>query len=188
VIERDDLVRFLGIQPGCQLDVLEGFFAEGPEAVEGAFTALEQEGLARRTARGMCLLTEEGRTLRDASIARDISAFASSPVAEAYETFEPVNLAFLGWATTWQLREGGEDDQTLLARLWEIDAEVQPLLGEVSRKIGRFGYHQSALSGALKQVEAGEMDWLLSPVKASYHTAWFRMHQDWLETLGKERE
>lgn len=187
MLDRDDLVRFLGIQPGCQLETLSEFFGDA-ELVSQRFERLESEGLARRTTRGMCLLTDAGRDLRDSLYAAEVAQSGGGPVAQAYVTFEPVNLAFLGWATSWQGREPYADEQALLANLWEIDAELQPLLHTVSAAIPRFGYHQRALNDALTKVEAGELDWLLSPAKASYHTAWFRLHQDWLEALGRERE
>jgi hypothetical protein len=187
VIERDDLVRYLGLQPGCQLEAIGVFFG-APDDAAAAFEALAAEGMVRQTARGMCLLTDSGRARREELYRAEAAACAAGPVVEAYEAFEPINLAFLGWATTWQTRPSGEGDQPLLAQLWEIDAELQPLLDGVSRELPRFGYHQRALVDALKRVEAGENDWLLSPAKASYHTAWFILHQDWLEALGRERE
>ncbi|MDP9020051.1 MAG: MarR family transcriptional regulator, partial [Actinomycetota bacterium] len=40
---------------------------------------------------------------------------------------------------------------------------------------------------ALRRVVAGEGDWLTRPLIDSYHTVWFELHQDLLDTLGIER-
>ncbi len=45
----------------------------------------------------------------------------------------------------------------------------------------------SGLSAALARVRTGDSQWFTSPAVESYHTVWFELHEDLLQTLGINR-
>lgn len=188
-VARDDLLRFLGLQPGYALEAIREFFAVSEAEARSELEILAAEGLARQTARGTCVLTEAGRAARAELYGAEARVnSAGSALHSAYAAFEPVNKRFLAWATAWQTEREDGQEGALLQSLDAIDREIQALLPQAADSAPRFRYHQRALSAALVRVQAGELEFLLSPLTPSYHTSWFRLHQDWLEALGKSRE
>jgi hypothetical protein len=52
----------------------------------------------------------------------------------------------------------------------------------------RFAPYGTRLDSCVERVMAGDKSAFTAPLKESYHTVWFELHQDLLLTLGLERE
>ncbi|MHB8468074.1 MAG: MarR family transcriptional regulator [Acidimicrobiales bacterium] len=140
-------------------------------------------------------LTPSGRMAHAAACAADLSS--RQPLVEAaYRRFLTLNEPFLALCGDWQLRGGPDQlndhtdaayDASVIARLIEVDASVQPVLVDLSAEMARFGGYAPRLAGACKRIESGERDWFTGAMIDSYHTVWFELHEDLLSTLGIER-
>lgn len=145
-------------------------------------------------------LTRVGRKERDALLAEELDvAGARTAVESAYHRFLPINAELLTTCTAWQLRDdaGGEPvandhadadyDTAVVRRLVDLDARSRPVLADLAAVLARFGAYRPRLDHAVQRVVAGESDWFTRPLIDSYHTVWFELHQDLLDTLGVER-
>ncbi len=144
-------------------------------------------------------LSRVGRKERDVLLADELDvAGARTAVEAAYHRFRPINAELLTTCTAWQLRDSGgaalandhvdaDYDGAVVRRLVELDARARPVLSDLAAVLARFGAYCPRLDHALRRVVAGEGDWFTRPLIDSYHTVWFELHQDLLDTLGIER-
>lgn len=164
-------------------------------------SAAVEEGLAvrrdgRLTGYG---LTPKGRAEHGAALAGELAAAGCrETVADAYRRFLALNQRLLETCTRWQMRtvdgqpvpndhRDADHDAECIARLREINTEVQPLCTDLTGVLGRFAHYGPRLAGAAAKVAAGEHDWFTKPMIDSFHTVWFELHEDLLATLGIER-
>lgn len=123
---------------------------------------------------------------------------ARAEVDASYRRFLVLNQPLLQVCTDWQLREVGgakvpndhtdaTHDANVVAELHALDAEVQPICGELASTLARFGGYPVRFAHALERLGAGELDWFTKPTIDSYHTVWFELHENLLATLGIER-
>jgi hypothetical protein len=151
--------------------------------------------------------TPLGRKHDDAEVAEELAAAGGrDAMAGAYRRFLALNPELLEACTAWQLRPAGGPlgdadpappaandhtnaayDAEVTARLAEVHRRVQPVLEELSATLGRFAPYRARLAHALARVQAGDGEWFTRPVLDSYHSVWFELHQDLLQTLGLER-
>jgi hypothetical protein len=140
-------------------------------------------------------LTHDGRARHAELIADELAAAGVRPQLEqAYHGFLGVNNELLTVCTDWQLRSGGlndhndaEYDASVVERLGAVDAQVQPVCGDLAAALDRFCDYGPRLASALERVRDGQRDWFAKPMIDSYHTVWFELHEDLLATLGIER-
>ena len=118
-----------------------------------------------------------------------------------YRRFLDLNQQLLRLCTDWQLyppvdnktppepnrHDDAAYDAEVLARLGKVDGAAQPICGELTDALARFGNYGRRLAAARARVEAGEHDWMTKPMIDSYHSVWFELHEDLLATLGIER-
>ena len=138
---------------------------------------------AGREAHGMLLAAE-----RESCGARDV-------VGAAYDDFLAVNPDLIQVCTDWQVKSDGSlndhaderHDADVIEALGAIDRRIQPVCARLGDQVARFGAYGRRLSDALARVRAGERQWFTSPAVESYHTVWFELHEDLLQTLGINR-
>jgi hypothetical protein len=161
------------------------------EAAAGAGHLVYKEGRAAGWS-----LTPEGRDAHAELVAADRDACgAIVAVRGSYEQFLTVNHELIGVCTNWQVRADGSMndhsdaayDQEVIASLVSIDERVQPVCGQLAATMIRFSSYGDRLGAALGKVRAGEVQWFTSPMIDSYHTIWFELHEDLLQTLGIDR-
>lgn len=78
-------------------------------------------------------------------------------------------------------------DWSVIDRVIAIDERIGVPVSRLGRSVGRFSHYRPRLRDALRRVEAGEHDWLVSPRHDSYHTVWMQLHEDLLLALGITR-
>ena len=141
-------------------------------------------------------LTPEGRADHAARLRQDREAAgAADAVRAAYERFLAVNAAFLVLCTRWQVLPDGTPnghadgayDEAVIDELGQIDEAMQPVCADLAAALERCESYGPRLAAALTRVRAGDRQWFTSPAIDSYHTVWFELHEDLLQTLGLER-
>jgi pyruvate,orthophosphate dikinase len=123
---------------------------------------------------------------------------AESVILDVYETFLPINDEVKQIVSDWQMRvvdgqivlndhQDRAHDESVIARLCDVDAKVEPPLRSLCAALPRFELYPRRLGRALAKVRDGDHSMVAAPIKDSYHTVWFELHEDLLLLAGKER-
>ena len=164
---------------------------EGPDP---RAAALCRRGFAKQT--GLTLtLTAEGRAAHAAWARLAPGSTSETTTRRAYQQFLPLNAELLKISTDWQVLNGGiPNDHTDLTYDWSVkdrltalNARAAPLVHRLSDQIEQFAAYETRLDHALRNVQAGEHEYFLSPRCDSYHTVWTQLHEDLLLALGLDR-
>jgi hypothetical protein len=141
-------------------------------------------------------LTAAGRAEQERLLAAELEAFGCRSVVEdAYARFLELNPELLTVCTAWQMKDDAtlnahddEDyDRGVVGQLSELHGRVEPVLGDLQEELDRYHGYRPRLRNALERLRRGESEWFAKPMIDSYHTVWFQLHEDLLNTLGIER-
>lgn len=166
--------------------------------VQGELEQLQADGLVlyREGRLTGWALTAAGRAEQEARLKRELEACsARETVRDAYKRFLDLNNDLLGVCTAWQMRDeatindhsDASYDKGVIAQLVELHRKVEPILTDLEATLDRYRGYRPRLEAALERLVAGENDWFTKPLIDSYHTVWFQLHEDLLNTLGIER-
>lgn len=165
--------------------------------VDATLDAARRDGLAvHRDGRvSGWVLTAPGRAEAAKLVADEVDADTRGDVEAAYRRFLAVNAALLALCTDWQMIDDqtANDhsdpayDESVIARLGDVDDQVQPVCADLGRRLDRFARYGARLATARRRVIAGDTEWFTRPTVDSYHSVWFELHEDLLTTLGLER-
>ena len=120
---------------------------------------------------------------------------AEARIREWFEVFLPLNRRLRDLCTAWQCRPDGSPndhsdssyDAAVRDRLDDIDAAAGAILARMGAVCARLVGYRARLSDALDRLDAGETQWLASPMLDSYHTVWMHLHQELLLALDISR-
>jgi hypothetical protein len=140
-------------------------------------------------------LTPDGRATHAALLANERQAPRTDELHAAYGAFLTLNDDLKAVCTEWQLRPDGalndhrdaRYDRRVIAALERVDGRAQPVCADLGAARRRFGTYGQRLRCALERVRVGDVEWFTSPAIDSYHTLWFELHEDLLQTLGIAR-
>lgn len=141
-------------------------------------------------------LTPDGRTVHAELIEADRQSCSSiADVRAAYEQFLAINDELKSVCTHWQLAPDGSlndhtdaaHDERVIDTLGKVDGHVQPICARLTLVLSRYSTYGPRFAQALERVRRGDTAWFTSPAVDSYHTIWFELHEDLLQTLGIER-
>jgi pyruvate, orthophosphate dikinase len=161
-----------------------------------AIAELEAAGLVESTKLGY-RVTDLGRRRADELYAYEREQ-AGAVIDDVYESFVPINDDIKQIVTDWQMRQvGGEltvndhsdsrHDERVIARLRRTDAKVSTTLAPLSDALNRFDLYPRRLRRALTLVGEGDHSMLAAPLKDSYHTVWFELHEELIILSGRRR-
>ena len=161
-----------------------------------AISELEAAGLVESTKLGY-RVTDLGRRRVDELYAQERER-AGPVIDDVYESFVPINDDVKQIVTDWQMRQvGGEvtvndhsdsrHDERVIARLRRTDAKVSTTLAPLSDALNRFDLYPRRLRRALTLVGEGDHSMLAAPLKDSYHTVWFELHEELIILSGRSR-
>ena len=127
-------------------------------------------------------------------------AVALGPVIEPLmHDFHEVNAAFKELITAWQLRDvDGEqvmndhadanyDGEVIGSLRSDIHARITPIITTVAAAEPRFDRYLDRLVDALAAVEGGDAQMMAHPIRDSYHTVWFELHEELIRLSGRNR-
>jgi hypothetical protein len=187
------VVRIRGRAPTESVDAALGGAGDAAALLEAAasdgLTALH-EGRAAGWS-----LTPSGRERHAELLAAERAACQLEPVSRAYDGFLAFNHDVIELCSRWQVRpDGALNDHTddrydtgVIAELAGLGAAVQPVCADLASAIDRFGTYGSRLATSVERVRDGATQWFTSPAVDSFHTVWFELHEDLLQTLAIPR-
>ncbi len=190
-------LRLKGFAPAEQVAALVGLSEATVEAVLQEASASD-EAVFRDGRRTGWALKPDGRARVEQLLLEELDETGCRRLAEsAYDRFLALNGTMLQVCTNWQVKDADaqvlndhEDpayDEAVIADLCKLDDAVQPICAELAAELGRFSIYSNRFSAALAKVQSGDRDWFAAPIKESYHTVWFELHEDLLATLGIDR-
>jgi pyruvate,orthophosphate dikinase len=161
-----------------------------------AIAELEAAGLVESTKLGY-RATDLGRSRADELYAYERER-ACGVIDDVYESFVPINDDVKQIVTDWQMRQvGGEltvndhsdsrHDERVIARLRRTDGKVSTALAPLSDALNRFDLYPRRLRRALTLIDEGDHSMLAAPLKDSYHTVWFELHEELIILSGRSR-
>jgi pyruvate,orthophosphate dikinase len=187
------LLQVVCIKGRARPDALEAAIESDPAGVIEQF---ERDGLIENTKLGY-RITDLGRQRVDELYARE-REHAMTVIEEVYETFLPINDEVKQIVTDWQMREvdgslvmndhsDPSHDEAVIKRLHDTDAKVSAALSSLCDVLPRFECYSRRLARALAQVREGDHTMIAAPMKDSYHTVWFELHEELIVLSGRER-
>lgn len=183
----DDVAAIIGLQPAVLATVLEGLVGE-------ELAKLRVGRVAGYT------LTKAGRAAHAALVGEHVGPGERAGVAASYEAFLPVNARFKAVCTRWQMRPGPDGteapndhddagyDAAVVEELAAVHDDVAAALADAAAVSPRFARYPTRLADALDRVRAGDAAAFARPMSGSYHDVWMELHEDFLLTLGRERD
>ena len=190
----DQLLQAVCIKGRAKPEALEAAIIEVD--VGSAIEKCERDGLIENTKLGY-RITDLGRQRVDELYAQE-REHATVVIEEVYETFLPINDEVKQIVTDWQMREvDGQlvlndhqdraHDQAVIARLGDIDAKITAALASLCSVLPRFDCYSRRLRRALDLIDQGDHTMVAAPMKDSYHTVWFELHEELIILSGHER-
>jgi pyruvate,orthophosphate dikinase len=152
--------------------------------------ALENGDMVVETPRGIALNPTARAFVRD-SLSAERATVDVAALPPLYSEFIALDAQFKSLVTQWQLQraDGAARLPDDLAReLNGLHDSVQAICSEVGRLVPRLTPFARRFANAMAAVEAGDMAALASPLRDSYHTIWFELHEELIHLTGRTRE
>lgn len=162
-----------------------------------ALTSMVEAGHAGETPRGFRLMPE-GKEWVDGLLAEERAGIDGAAADAVYERFCEHNDRFKQLITDWQIKEidgeqvpndhADEDyDAGIVIRLGNLHGEVAPVFADAADIAPRLGRYVERFAEALAAVQGGDTTMIAHPLKDSYHTVWFEMHEELILLCGRNR-
>ena len=143
-------------------------------------------------------LTPEGKTWLDGLLDEERAGVDQDAMNQVYERFCDHNADFKQLVTDWQIKmvDGEQQmndhtdaayDQAIIDRLAALDAAVQPVFADAAGLAPRLARYLERFGDALTALQGGDQSMLAAPLKDSYHTVWFEMHEELILLSGRNR-
>ena len=167
------------------------------QTVDEVLASMVAESYAQETPRGLRLLSE-GRDWVDGLLEEERKNIDQQKMEEIYEDFCSHNDAFKQLVTDWQIKyvdgeqqlndhEDANYDTGVINRLNDLDEVVKPVFSSAAELAPRLTRYIERFANALKELQAGDHSYLAAPLKDSYHTVWFEMHEELILLCGRNR-
>jgi hypothetical protein len=189
----DLVLQVLHVKGQATLDALAAAVRIDPTDAVAGFVAA---GLVEDSRFGY-KLTEPARSRVDELYAQEREQ-AGAVIDDVYSSFGPINDEVKQVVTDWQIRPVGGEltvndhadhgyDEAVLARLRRTDAKVAVALAPLTVAVTRFALYPERLGRALALVGEGDHSMVAAPLKDSYHTVWFELHEELITLAGRAR-
>jgi hypothetical protein len=140
------------------------------------------------TPRG-CMLTPAGLARHDELLEQWRGTLDLERVAKSYDRFLAVNQPVKDLCSRWQVEGKSEEALVMAAEdLSEIVDRVGSALRRAGQVVPRFETYEPRLRAALQAARDGDGRFITDPRVDSVHNIWFECHEDYLLTLGRDRE
>ena len=177
--------------------VIADMTGSSPDEVEAVLSTMLAAGHAKESPRGL-MITAEGKDWVGTLLDQEREGVDGAAMNEVYERFCDQNDAFKQLVTDWQIRTvDGEQvpndhsdadyDAGIVARLGELDAAVAPVFADAAALAPRLERYRTRFAEALAALQGGDSSMLAHPLKDSYHTVWFEMHEELILLSGRNR-
>ncbi len=177
----------LGTPPQPSFDVMPALHALALRGslteVTGAAELVDAE-LVQATPGGY-LLTKAGHARHTELMDAERTGLDLDALAPIYDRF----LALNGPMKVLSTKAAGSGDSNEFAD--EFDKLVNracAVVRRTSEALPRFAPYENRLTDAMSRADGGDWQYLTSPLVDSVHTVWMELHEDYLQTLGRDRE
>ncbi|WP_322797222.1 pyruvate, phosphate dikinase [Tepidiforma sp.] len=188
-VDRYAVLRALGLKGLAAAERIAAVLEADPAAVEALLREAAAEGLARETPRGFALLPA-GRETVLAALDAERAGLDAAAIDAVFERFDALDREFKALVSGWQQASPAEAESAwarAVAALESVHERLQPVLAEASALVPRLAPAPRRFAAALAAVRAGDQSMLASPLKESYHTAWFELHEELIALSGRQR-
>ena len=190
--------RVVGLKGVASADSLADVLGCGSGQAAAAIASLVDEGVAQELPGGRVRLTKEALGAVDELYRRD-AARLRAEIEPVMGDFHAVDRAFKELVTSWQMRVvGGTEvvndhtdeayDNAVIVRLRDdIHPPVLTIVERVSAAEPRLARYADRLAAALEAVVQGDVQMMAHPLRDSYHTVWFELHEELIRLCGRDR-
>ena len=190
------VVRALALLGLASVERVATAVAAQPDAVGNILEALPQTHIGKAP-RGLHV-TPEGRAWLAAQLKAE-REFADQGAAERlYQDFMRLDVRFKQLVTDWQIKTiDGKRlpndhadtvyDASIRARLAEFHQATAAVLPDILALTSRLKPFATRFARAANAIAAGDGTMIASPLKDSYHTIWFELHEELIHLAGRDR-
>lgn len=189
--------RVLRLKGVAGLDTLAKALRLETQTLSNELAALVAAGTVGELSRGFTL-TKEGRAGLSAELDAERSSLDSQHLQALYDRFCNLNQCFKALMKDWQIRSVNNKevpndhtdtqyDGQIVERLAAIDVALQPILAELVASVPRLQAYPARFADALAAVQSGDRTMMAAPIKDSYHTLWFELHEEFIDLCGTTR-
>jgi pyruvate,orthophosphate dikinase len=144
----------------------------------------------RETPRGFAMLPA-GRDAVLEALAAERAAIDPAAIDAAFTAFDALDREFKALVSSWQQAAPAEADAAwgaALSGLEQLHERLGPVVAQAAGLVPRLAPFAGRFAQALAAVRAGDRSMLASPLKESYHTVWFELHEELIALSGRRRE
>ena len=146
--------------------------------------------MLKTTPRGLAL-TADARAWLSAQIANERATVDLVRLETAWDEFQPLNTRFKGLITGAQLSSSIDAEApgwpALVESISGLHCAFTPVVLDIGAAAPRLACYTSRFETAHAAITAGDASMVASPVKDSYHTVWFELHEELFALTGRDR-
>ncbi|WP_284163425.1 PEP/pyruvate-binding domain-containing protein [Frigidibacter sp. SD6-1] len=195
---RETVSRALALKGMGDAAAIASVLGAEVDAVETVLDELKALGDVTEMPRGRVRPTPDLAQRMD-----DAFAAAADRIKERIEpemaAFHKLNDLFKGLITDWQMRMIGgvlalndhsdpSHDAGVIGRIaGEVHEGIAPVIRNIAAAEPRLIRYLCRLDAALSEMRRGNQDMVAHPLKDSYHTVWFELHEELIRLTGRKR-
>lgn len=180
------LLQFLAMEGLAEEETIVEAVDESAATIESTLADLKAEGAVENE--GFWYLTDEGEHRLNQRLRERFSEPELDELETVHEEFESFDTEFKTLANEWQRTEAKADREDLIEDLLAFHHRVVDYFADYDGAIRDvYQPYLDNLATATEKLTAGEQAYFTGTEVDSYHTVWFRFHDDLLRTLGKDR-
>ena len=183
-----EVVRTVQLKGLCAAERVASVLGAEVAAVDALIAANER--LFNATPRGF-MPTPAGRDWLTAALDAEKAAVVPGALDPCYERFVQLDGGFKKLVSEWQMLGAAGQSEAAQAEMVQgvaqLDEAFQPLIRDAAFVAGRLRSYAPRFSAALAQLQSGDLSMLASPMKDSYHTVWFELHEELIALSGRNR-
>ena len=190
--------RVLALKGMAKADAIAGVLRCPLDDVEAVVAELVESGRAQEMPSGHVRLVPEA--LAEANARFETHAVRTAPTIDPLlDDFHAANDALKTVISAWQLRDvDGESvpndhsdpdyDAGVIGQLRnEVHRQILPIVSAAADVVPRLGSYTDRLAEALDAIESGDTEMVAHPMRDSYHTVWFELHEELIRLAGRNR-
>lgn len=185
--QRDRILHRLSMKGLAETDELAAELDADVADVQSELETLQAEGIVETE--GFWYITDEGEVHLDASLRDRFTESQIEQLEANIDEFSVMDEELKELASEWQAPDGDLSTAELLDQLGALQQSVESFFRDHDERVySEYRAYLDDLETALEEIEAGNEEYFTGAEVSSYHTVWFRLHDDLLRTLGIERD
>jgi hypothetical protein len=181
------LLHYLAMEGLAEDEALIGDIDESAGTLQATLDELEANGDVENE--GFWYLTDAGEDRLNQRLRERFSEAELEDLEAVYEEFETFDTEFKTLANEWQRMEASAGRDELIDELLAFHERVDDFFADREESIRDvYRPYLDELEAATEKLTDGDENYFTGTEVDSYHTVWFRLHDDLLRTLGKDRD